>query len=67
MLRVKASRVDKLQVELNSLREKLEDSSRHQAKLKVHIHTDEQSVTHCMYTAEPPNNGHPNNGQDIYK
>ena len=35
VLRVKASRVDKLQVELNSLREKLEDSSRHQAKLKV--------------------------------
>ena len=35
VLRVKASRVDKLQVELNSLREKLEDASRSQAKLKV--------------------------------
>ena len=32
---MKASRVDKLQVELNSQREKLEDSSRAQSKLKV--------------------------------
>ena len=38
VLRVKASRVDKLQVELNSLRERLEDSSRHQTKLKVTNH-----------------------------
>ena len=36
VLRVKASRVDKLQVELNSQRERLEDTSRAQSKLKVH-------------------------------
>ena len=35
VLRVKASRVDKLQVELNSQRERLEDSARAQSKLKV--------------------------------
>ena len=35
VLRVKASRVDKLQVELNSQRERLEDSVRAQSKLKV--------------------------------
>ena len=32
---MKASRVDKLQVELNSQRERLEDSLRAQSKLKV--------------------------------
>ena len=35
MLKVKASRVDKLQVELNSQRERLEEASRLSAKLKV--------------------------------
>ena len=34
---MKASRVDKLQVELNGQREKLEDASRSQAKLKVYL------------------------------
>ena len=37
MLKVKASRVDKLQVELNSQRERLEEASRLSAKLKVWI------------------------------
>ena len=35
MLKVKASRVDKLQVELSSQRERLEEASRLTAKLKV--------------------------------
>lgn len=35
VLKVKASRVDKLQVELNSQRERLEEASRLQARLKV--------------------------------
>jgi len=35
VLKVKASRVDKLQVELNSQRERLEEASRLSAKLKV--------------------------------
>lgn len=35
VLKVKASRVDKLQVELNSQRERVEDASRMTAKLKV--------------------------------
>lgn len=35
VLKVKASRVDKLQVELNAQRERVEDASRMTAKLKV--------------------------------
>lgn len=35
MLKVKSSRVDKLQVELSSQRERLEEASRISAKLKV--------------------------------
>lgn len=35
MLKVKSSRVDKLQVELSSQRERLEEASRLSAKLKV--------------------------------
>ena len=35
MLRVKASRVDKLQVELNGQRERLEEASRMTSKIKV--------------------------------
>ena len=38
MLKVKASRVDKLQVELSSQRERLEEASRLTAKLKVSTH-----------------------------
>lgn len=35
VLKVKASRVDKLQVELNTQREKVEEAGRNTAKLKV--------------------------------
>ena len=43
VFKVKASRVDKLQVELNSQRERLEESNRTTAKLKV---SHAQSSTH---------------------
>ena len=49
MFKVKASRVDKLQVELNSQRERLEESNRMTAKLKVsptHYHAH-LSLNHC--------------------
>lgn len=35
VFKVKASRVDKLQVELNSQRERLEEANRNSAKFKV--------------------------------
>ena len=35
---MKSSRVDKLQVELNSQRERLEEATRLAAKLKVRVH-----------------------------
>ena len=51
MFKVKASRVDKLQVELNSQRERLEEANRTTAKLKVSSssnHTPYASLT--VYT-----------------